>query len=111
MKWTLSERGTDLSSNVVEWSRSPWNLDLREVALDRSGRVQPLDPTQNGQHGLDRRSLANRLTIELRKAFASDSGIALMDSVTLEHGVYRALTALAQDPTASAQLDLFGGTR
>jgi hypothetical protein len=104
MKWTLSELGSELSTGNVEWSRSPMNVDLHETEAP--------PPTTDADRGrLARKSLARRLTLELRAVFAPDSGIAMMDSSALEHGVYRALTALANNPAAAAQLDLFGGPR
>jgi hypothetical protein len=41
MKWTLSDRGEELSRGVVEWSRSPMNPDC----LHETRRRQP-EPEQ-----------------------------------------------------------------
>jgi hypothetical protein len=42
MKWTLSDRGAELSRGIVEWSRSPMNIDCHPVTRRRQPEPEQL---------------------------------------------------------------------
>jgi hypothetical protein len=41
--WTLSELGAELSRSVIEWSRSPMNIDCRPETRKREREPEQLD--------------------------------------------------------------------
>jgi hypothetical protein len=41
--WTLSDRGAELSRGVVEWSRSPMNIDCCPETRRREPEPEQLD--------------------------------------------------------------------